>query len=43
MKRGIYGKKPLWFWLLVYAAVGAIAYGVIYLAFFGGGGASAGY
>jgi hypothetical protein len=40
-----YGKRPLWFWLLVYAAVGAVAYFLIYLAFLsgGGGGGSLGY
>jgi hypothetical protein len=36
MKKG-YGKRPLWFWLLAYAAVGAVAYLVIYFAFFSGG------
>jgi hypothetical protein len=39
MKRGTYGKKPLWFWLAVYAVIGAGVYGLIYLALSGGGGA----
>jgi hypothetical protein len=37
MKRSGYGKRPLWFWLLAYGAVGVVAYGIIYLAFFSGG------
>jgi hypothetical protein len=44
MKSGGYGKRPLWFWLLIYGAVGLVAYGIIYLAFFSGGAtAGAGY
>jgi hypothetical protein len=39
-----YGKRPIWFWLLVYGAIGVVAYLAIYLAFFsGGGGGGAGY
>jgi hypothetical protein len=38
------GKRPLWFWLLVYAAIGIVAYAAIYLAFLsGGGGGGPGY
>lgn len=33
-----YGKRPAWFWILVYIIVGAIIYGIIYLFFFRGGG-----
>jgi hypothetical protein len=42
---GRYGKKPLWFWLLVYAAVGGAAYLLIYFLFLadGAGGGVPGY
>lgn len=33
-----YGKKPMWFWVLVYVIGGAAIYYVIYLLFFSGGG-----
>jgi hypothetical protein len=42
MRSSGYGKKPLWFWLLVYAVIGVVAYFVIYLAFFSGGGGGGG-
>lgn len=40
MARG-YGKRPVWFWVLVYIVSGTIVYGIIYLLFLrndGGGG-----
>ena len=33
-----YGKRPLWFWLLLYAAIGIVAYAIIYFVFINGGG-----
>ena len=42
MNRGSYGGRPLWFWLLVYAGIGLVAYAVIYFAFFSGGGGNGG-
>lgn len=29
-KKGGYGKRPLWQWILIYVVVGAIIYGLIY-------------
>lgn len=26
-----YGKRPIWFWIVVYIIIGAIVYGLIYL------------
>lgn len=25
-----YGKRPLWQWILIYVAIGAVVYGVVY-------------
>ncbi|MBI4101215.1 hypothetical protein HY441_01930 [Candidatus Microgenomates bacterium] len=33
-----YGKRPLWFWILVYVVVGAIIYALIYWFFLRNGG-----
>lgn len=35
---GAYGKRPLWQWVLIYAVVGAIVYGLVYYFFFMGKG-----
>lgn len=32
-----YGKKPLWFWVVVYLGVGAVVYFLVYYFFFRGG------
>jgi len=29
-KKSGYGKRPIWFWILVYLVVAAVIYGVIY-------------
>lgn len=29
-KKGVYGKRPLWQWLVIYAVVGLIVYFLIY-------------
>jgi hypothetical protein len=34
----IYGKRPLWFWIAIYAAIGVVIYAAIYLLFLSGGG-----
>lgn len=41
-KKG-YGKKPLWFWLLVYLVVGGIIYAIIYFVFLSGNGGGSPY
>ena len=28
--KGAYGKRPLWQWILIYAVIGGIVYGLIY-------------
>ena len=45
-RKGSYGKRPIWFWVMVYAVVAAVAYGIIYFAFLSdgaGGGGVPGY
>lgn len=38
-----YGKRPLWFWILIYVIVGLIVYGLIYwFVTQGGGGGNGG-
>lgn len=32
-----YGKRPVWFWVVVYVIIAIIVYGLIYLIFFRGG------
>ncbi len=29
-KKGSYGKRPLWQWILMYVVIGALVYGAIY-------------
>jgi hypothetical protein len=42
--KNAYGKRPLWFWLLVYAGIAVFAYALVYFAFIdGGGGGGLGY
>lgn len=43
MKKSSYGKRPLWFWLALYGAIGAVGYLAVYLVFFSAGGAGSGY
>lgn len=38
-----YGKRPLWFWIVVYLIIGAIVYGLIYYFFFMRSGTGYGY
>lgn len=33
-KKGGYGKRPLWQWILIYVIIGGIVYGAIYYFFF---------
>lgn len=33
-----YGKRPLWQWVVIYAVVGAVVYGLIYYVFMREGG-----
>lgn len=33
-KPGGYGKRPLWFWILIYVVIAIIVYGLVYLLFF---------
>lgn len=33
-----YGKKPIWFWIVIYATIALVAYGAIYFVFFAGKG-----
>jgi hypothetical protein len=37
-----YGKRPLWQWILIYAVVAIVVYGLIYLIFINNG-SSGGY
>lgn len=37
-QKGVYGKRPLWQWVLIYLAVGAVVYGLIYYFVFAGKG-----
>lgn len=31
--KGSYGKKPLWFWILLYVVIGLLVYGAVYYFF----------
>jgi hypothetical protein len=42
-KKGGYGKRPLWQWVLIYLVVGGALYYVIYLLFFAGKATGGGY
>lgn len=33
MPKGGYGKKPWWYWLLIYVVVGGAVYALIYMLF----------
>ncbi|HTH72329.1 MAG TPA: hypothetical protein VL737_03115 [Candidatus Pristimantibacillus sp.] len=35
-----YGKRPVWFWVVIYVIAAIIVYGLIYLLFFHKGGGS---
>lgn len=33
-KRNSYGKRPMWQWILIYAVIGIVIYGIVYYFFF---------
>ena len=39
-KKGGYGKRPMWQWVLIYLVVAIIVYGLVYLLFIKGNGNS---